>query len=230
MNYEKNKKYLNDTDGHYYIGIIMVVAGALLFLVGVVGGWFIPYQLYVASAILVIGAIIAFVPSIGTSNEDEFDRYIKKNIDELEEKVKDELLKKDKKQTVEPESVGNYIFDTEGALYRKSRKDGKYRTSVYSATTFVFRKESLYIKNITFSTVNDEKTESTYDIRYDSVPKIDIVSRAHKLTGKTSYTVKIHEIVIKNEEYSITIPVISSVYIDELCEKINIQVKKHTVQ
>ncbi len=226
MNYEKNRKYLMDTDGHYYAGLLISIIGVLLFVLGWMWLYIIPYQFFVALGLVIIGAIIAFAPSAGSANEDEFDREVKKNIESYEEKVIELFTKKGKKQTPEIVTIGNYIFDKEAVLCRKSRKDGKYRTSEYSTSIVVLDQESFCIYNSEFSAVSEEKKENVYEIRYDSAAKIEIETREHKVTGKNEYTVKINELKIKYGECDITIPVINSVLIDDLCDKIKIKSKK----
>ncbi len=228
MIYEKIKKYLKDTDGHYYTGIILMGIGGVLFFLRAIREAFLPYQFYISSVIFVVGVLIAFLPSAGSANEDDIDREVKSRIDVLETKVIEELSKKDKKKKAEPETIGNYIYDMEDVLYRKSRRDGKYRTSVYSAASIVFRAESLYIKQITFSIISeDEYSEQTYDIRYDSRPTVEVITKEHKFTGKTKYSAKIHDLIIKDADNVITIPVVNSVNIDDLCDRIKIQINKY---
>ena len=102
----------------------------------------------------------------GTSLEEEIDKYVKDKIDTLTSRVT-ESMPKSKNQTQEsPTVVGNYIFDKEDIIIRKGRKDGKYRSSLYSAAVISYKKESVYIHQCTFSLVSDVTSENVYDIPF----------------------------------------------------------------
>ena len=226
MNYAKNKKYLGGNDTHYYIGLGLVILGVLLFMLGEMMWIFIvPYQLFVASFLALIGALLICIPSAGASNEEEIDKYVKDKIDTLTSRVT-ESMPKSKNQTQEsPTVVGNYIFDKEDIIIRKGRKDGKYRSSLYSAAVISYKKESVYIHQCTFSLVSDVTSENVYDIPFSEKPEAAISEETLNLNKRA---IKIKRLNISDEQGTkITIPVINSVLIDEICDKLNTITKRY---
>ena len=227
MQYTKNQKYLKGNDTHYYIGLVLVGLGVLLFMMGeMMWIYIVPYQFFVATFMAIIGGLLICIPSAGAANEEEIDAEVKARIDELSARAVDALPKNMKKQAESPTVVGQFILDRDNVIIRKGRKDGKYRSSLYSAAIIIFKTESVYVHLCTFSLVSDESNETTYDIPYTNKPKAEIEARDNVLINNKA-TVSLKQLIITdNEETNIRIPVINSVLIDEICDKLNGEVKR----
>ena len=230
MNYTKNQKYLGGNDTHYYVGLTLVVLGVLLFMMGeMMWIWIIPYQFFVAVLLAIIGGLLICIPSAGAANEEEIDAEVKARIDELSARALEALPKNMKKQAESPTVVGQFILDRDNVIIRKGRKDGKYRSSLYSAAVIMFQKESIIIRQSTFSLITDEASEMAYDIPYTNMPSAIVETHDIFLQAKKT-KLQIKELQITdNEETKIIIPVINSVLIDEICEKLNSEVKRSKV-
>ena len=226
MNYSKNKKYLKGNDACYYTGLCLVILGVLLFLIGEMMWIFIvPYQFFVSIILALVGALFICIPSAGASNEEEIDKFVKDKIDALSSLVI-ESMPKSKNQTQEsPTVIGNYILDKEDIIIRKGRKDGKYRSSLYCVAVISYKKESVYIHQCSFSLVSDVTSENIYDMLYSDKPKAMI---GEDILNLNKRSVKIKNLQVSDDKGTrIAIPVINSVLIDEICDKLNLMVKKH---
>ena len=228
MQYTKNQKYLKGNDTHYYIGLVLVGLGVLLFMMGeMMWIYIVPYQFFLATGMAIVGGLLICVPSAGAANEEEIDAEVKARIDELSARALEALPKNMKKQAESPTVVGQFILDRDNVLIRKGRKDGKYRSSLYSAAIIIYKTESVYVHLCTFSLVSDEINEITYDIPYMNKPKAEIEASDNVLINNKA-TVSLKQLIITdNEEINIRIPVINSVLIDEICEKLNSEVKRY---
>lgn len=230
MNYKKNRKYLSGSDTLHYIGLGLAILGGVLILIGEMFWIFIiPYQYYVALALAAIGGILVLISSAGAANLDEIDAQIKEKTDAL---IKDteELIPKNKaRQTEAPVLLGNFILEGDDVIVRKS-KDGKYRSSLYSAAAVLYKKESICVSQHIFSLISDKSEENSYEIPYENIPKAIVREKNVYLQDK-KLTVKTQELHITDKDGTeIIVPVINSVIIDEFCEKLNSEVKKKTAQ
>ena len=74
MDYNKNIRYFKSSDAHFYIGIVVLAVGAILFLLSQAFWlYLIPYQPVVGLFVAVIGAVIAWVPRSLRSSEKDID-------------------------------------------------------------------------------------------------------------------------------------------------------------
>ena len=227
MNYIGNKKYLKSNDVHFYIGWALIAIGSIFFLMGeFLWIYIVPYQFFVSIICLIFGAIVEFVPKAGCTSEEDIDRAVKDKTDKLCEKVTAIVGKSILKQGERPAVIGNYLLDRTDVIVRKGRKDQKIRSSVYSSAVIAFKKESIYIHQNTFSLISDEETETATDIPYANCPKAVIEEREAVLSEKAKTRIKVRELhITDNSNLQLKICVVNSMLIDEICEKLNAQVK-----
>ena len=220
MHYTKNQKYFKGNDTHYYIGLVLVGLGVILFMMGeMMWIYIVPFQLFVATAMAIVGGLFISIPSSGASNEEEIDNQIKQITNEMILYTTDTIRKEEKKEPEIPILLGNYIFE-EGVLVRSGRKDGKYRTSLYSAVVIAFKKESVFIYQSKFSLIEDQKKNDIAGIDYKSEPRASIGSRDYVLANNKKVTMR--EMIIENRDgLVISFPVMNSIIVDELREKLN---------
>ena len=76
MDYGKNLKYFNSTDKLFYIGLPILIVGALLVVCELLWFFFIPYQMLIGLAIAVLGAALAFVPRSLRASEKDLDAIV----------------------------------------------------------------------------------------------------------------------------------------------------------
>lgn len=226
MNYKKNLKYLKGTDTLYYLGLGIAILGGVLFLMGeMLWIFFIPYQYYVAIALATIGGLLVFIPSAGRASAEEIDSQIKNQTDELVSYTEDLIPKSKTRQPESPMLFGDFNLEGDGVLVRRS-KDGKYRSSSYTAATVFYKKESLHVCTESFSIVSDDRQRLSYEISYADQPEAVVEDKEVYLSDK-KLTVKTKELQISdNAGTDIHIPVQNSVVIDEFCEKLALTVKK----
>ena len=172
MNHIKNLKYLKSNDIHFYSGWILLILGLVLFVIGEFFWFYIlPYQFFISIGFIMLGGMIAFIPSATRSKDEDLDFAIKKYVEDMSVKVVNDLEKKLKNSTEPPIVFGRYLLDGEGVIVRKGRQDQKYRSSIYSGAIIAFKKDSLYILQHTVSLISNDEGQRVMDIPYSDNPQ-----------------------------------------------------------
>ncbi len=230
MNYIKNLKYLKSNDIHFYVGWILLILGLILFVVGEFFWLYIlPFQFFFSIGFIIIGAVVAFVPSATCSKDEDLDLAIKQHTDELCKKTAESLEKKLKNPTETPIVLGRYLLEGEGVIIRRGRKDQKYRSSIYQGAIIAYKKDSLYILQNTLSLISNEESQKVYDIPYSNKPSARVEEYVTNLITKNGTPKKEYHLIINDGNgVEIKIPVINSMMIDEFCENLSIEVKRQS--
>ncbi len=220
MNYIENKKYLKSNDLHFYIGWCLLGVGVFLFVVGELFWLYIlPYQWIFSILAIIAGALTAFLPRMNRGTEESLDEAVKKTNDELCQIVLTTLEKKLKNKGEPPAVVGHYLLSGKDLIIRKGRKDEKVRSSRYTTALLSFTKDELHILQSTFSLISDESSQQVYEIPYQHAPHA-LIEEVHLTLPKGSYLQK-ELVILENEHEIVRIPVENSVFVDELCRRIN---------
>lgn len=232
MNHIKNLKYLKSNDIHFYVGWILLILGLVLFVIGeLLWLYIIPFQFFISIIFIIIGAVVAFVPSTTRSKDEDLDLAIKVFTDELCKNTVKSLEKKLKNPLEMPMVLGRYLLEGENVIVRKGRKDQKYRSSLYSGAIIAFKKDSIYILQNTLSLISEEKSQITTDILYADNPTARVEECITNVSIKNSASKKEHLLIINDgNNNEIVIPIVNSMIIDEFCERLNKEVqasKKH---
>ena len=225
MNCIENKKYLKSNDLHFYIGWFLLAFGIVLFALQEFWWIFIvPYQWIVSILLMIVGAVVAFVPRINRASEESLDEQVCKIGDEMAKKNEEILGKRQKNPGEGATVVGNYLLSGEGLLVRRGRKDGRYRSSRYACAAFSFAKEGLYILTRTFSLISNEDAPQVIEIPYTAAPVAQIEERNLALSGGRYRQKEL--VVLENGCERLRIPVENSVFVEDLCQRISSEAKR----
>ena len=220
MNYIENKKYLKSNDLHFYIGWCLLVVGVALFVVGELFWLYIlPYQWIFSILAMIAGALIAFLPRMNRGTEEGLDEAVKKINEELCGTVSHTLEKKLKNKGEPPFVVGHYQLSGTDLLLKKGRRDEKYRSSRYTTALISFTKDGLYILQSTFSLISDESSRQVFEIPYQNSPRASI-EEVRLTLPKGTYLQK-ELVIFDNGREIVRVPVENSVFVDDLCKRIN---------
>ena len=220
MEYQRNLKYYKSNDKHFYVGVIILGVGVLLFALGnFLRLRFLPSQTPISMIIMGIGAVVAFVPSSGRSGEADIDEAVLSMTrdygKETEESVRITLSRR-----INPAVIGDYVYDGEDILVRRGRTDRKYRTSKYAVSALLFTKDGIYIAQKTFSLIEDSVTETEMEFIFEDMESIcaECEERVFDEKNKT----KIWFLVIKeNGKEPARLPVKYNATVDKLCDDVS---------
>ena len=162
MNYQKNLKYFESNDKHFYTGLGILGVAVILFALTV---FFhvrmFPFQEVAVMIVAAAGAITAFVPLYYRSSVAEIEEAIAKKMAGYDEQTIESvgitgLIPSKLKSTV----TGNYVYDAEGVMLRKGKDDRKYRSTLYKTCAVIFTKYGIYVAQKVFSLVEDKEVKS----------------------------------------------------------------------
>ena len=219
MEYERNLKYYKSNDKHFYTGIIILGIGVLLFAIGnLLGFRMFRAQTPVAMTIMGIGAIIAFLPSSGRSNEHDIDNAILRMTDKYDEEVA-ENVNITLSHRIKPVLFGEFVYDGEGVLVRRGLSDRKYRGSEYLASALLFTNDGIYISQKRFSLIEEKTVETDMEFVFEYMDEVYTVQE-ERIFGEDK--VKLYFFVIKEEgEEKARIPVKYNAIVDRVCDDVN---------
>ena len=221
MNHIKNLKYLKSNDIHFYIGWSILILGLILFVLGeFLWLYILPFQFFFEIGFIIIGAVVAFVPSVGRATEEELDNAIKTHNKNLCDKTTTALEKLMMHREDTPTVVGRYVLDGEGIIIRRGRRDQKYRSSLYKGAVIAFKKNSLYVMTTNLSLIDGQESESIIEFPYSAHPFATVEENFLDNLSKDGMRKREYHLEIKDDNNAISIPVENSVVIDELCEKL----------
>ena len=219
MEYERNLKYYQSNDKHFYTGMIILGVGVLLFAIGnLLGFRFMPMQTPVSMTVMGIGAVIAFVPAGKRSNEHDIDDAVLRMTDKYDEAVA-ENVNITLSRRIKPVLFGDFIYGGEGVLVRRGLSDRRYRSSVYTASALLFTKDGVYISQKTFSLIEDSVSETDMEFVFEDMDEVYSV-KEERVFGEDK--VKICFFVIKEDgEEKARIPVRYNAIVDRVCDDVN---------
>ncbi|MBQ8215940.1 MAG: hypothetical protein IJZ33_06730 [Clostridia bacterium] len=225
MNYIENKKYLKSNDLHFYVGWIILVAGLVLFVMGELFWLYIlPYQWIISIALLIVGALVTFLPRVGRGSEESLDEGVKEHCEKLGQTAVIALGKRLKNQGEGASIVGHYLLLGEDLLLRRGRKDERIRSSRYVAAAIAFSKEGVYVLKSDFSLISNEESQTVTEISYQDHPEGRVEEKELQIAGRR---VKIKELVLLVQGVErIRIATENSVFVDELCQRINVESRR----
>ena len=220
MEYERNLKYYKSNDKHFYVGVIILGVGLLLFALGNFFRLrFLPSQTSVSMLIMGIGAVVAFVPSSKRSNEHDIDDAVVRATHRYDE-ITIENMNLTLSRRIKPVLLGEFIYDGEDVLVRRGRTDRKDRTSKYVASALLFTNDGVYISQKTFSLIEDSTVETDMEFVFEEMDEVYTVCEERVFGEKD--TVKLYFLTIKQEgKEAARIPVKYNARVDMLCDDIN---------
>ncbi len=221
MNYEKNKKYFAGNDKHFYIGVILMAIGAVLFALTFIDFYLLPYQSFTALFFAGVGACVAFIPRALRTSESELDAIVEaKTKKYAEETVEEAGLERMLSRRIKPRTLGAYIFEGENITARRGKDDRKYRTNLYTATALVFTGYGIYAAQKTFSFTEEFESETDVQLIYEDLDGVSMLEEEMALAngGKVKTCFLVFSCGGKEE---LRVPAKGDYATQSLCEDIN---------
>ena len=222
MDYKKNLKYLKSNDVIFYIGSIPLIFGIVLFaLARLFRVYIIPFQSLSGMLLAALGLALMYVPPSMHSNEDDLDNAVESHMNKLLNDTVNVLEKKLKTSVEPPVVLGRYVLDADGAIVRKGRKDQRYRSSLYSGAVIAFKKDGFQVVQSTLSLISDQNDQRVSEFCFADRPTAETAERMTALKGQGGMMKREYDLVISDGKGNeIRIPIVDSVLIDDLCERI----------
>lgn len=222
MDYRKNLKYFKSTDTHFYIGLPLAIIGGILFVLAYIFWIYLFwYQDMIAIALIVAGAVIAFVPRSLRSSEKDIDAVIASQTENYAKESAEALgLTSSLARNMPPVVIGGYSFDHENALVRKGKDDSKFRSDKYIAAALLFTKQGFCVSTKEFSLTEEHMNETVSEFHYSDLANICVENGEHILANG----VKIKSaalVIVASDGKMLRIPVKNTAAIDKLCGDIN---------
>ena len=226
MDYLKNLKYYNSKDTHFYVGVVILVIGGVLFALGqFFHAFWLPYQTTIGLIVAIAGGLVAFVPRYMRSSGKDIDDAVEMMTHDYANAAAESigithmLLKK-------PRSVyfGRYTYDGENVLVRRSKTDAKYRSNAYTASAILYTRSGIFVSQKSFSLTDDRVNETVWDRVYGALEKAEVESIEH--TFADEHKKNLFFVVITAEDGTkIRLPAEHNAALDRICEDINDQIK-----
>ena len=226
MDFEKNLKYYNSKDTHFYIGFVTLIIGGVLFALSQLFHFqVLPRQSSVGLIVAIVGALVAFVPRYMRSGGQDIDNavemmtkeYATASIENIG--ITHMVLKKP-----HPVQLGSFTYDREDLLVRRSKTDSKYRSNAYTVSAILFTKAGIFVSMKNFSLTDDRVEETVSDFVYTDLEKADVT--AWEQTLPDEHKKKLFAIVITAADGTeLHLPAEQSAALDRICEDINDQIK-----
>lgn len=226
MNYQKNLKYFKSTDTHYYIGLPILILGAIFFVMAYIFWTYLFwYQDIVGIALGIIGALIAFVPRSLRSSEKDIEDAVAEMTKDYETHAAEELgIEPQLARDLKPLLVGAYTYE-DGALLRRGKTDRKFRSDRYTASALLFTKHGVCISEKKFSLIEDAVTENISEFHYADIDGLFVETEEHRFANGDKTTVA--SLVIKaNKNNVFSVPVTQSAALDRTCEEVNTRIRR----
>ena len=223
-NYKAFINYFKRSDSIASTGLGILAAGGIMFLLG---WWFFWLLFYIGVPMMPIGLAIYLYGTTGSSDENELQKIIKQNTDEIsfaDIKESAEYRRRISKNPVE-ETFGGYVFND--SVLMKKAKSGAMVSSEYVCAKMLILTDGLLIRSRSFSFIADEKHESEIEIPFSAIEKIDIVrdSQSYQV-DKKEFVVKTCFFVLDHEGVQTKLPRKDDIYADELMVTMNRLFKK----
>jgi hypothetical protein len=221
MDYGKNLKYFNSTDKLFYIGLPILIVGAILVVCELLWFFFMPYQMLIGLAIAILGAALAFIPRSLRANEKDIDAIVSAMTDRYAKEVTENLgLEKQILRMIPPTVIGNYIYDEKDILMRRGKDDRKCRTSKYRAAAVICTKNGMVISQKTFSLIDETVTETLHEFLFADIDSLSVVD--NEIRHEDGTKIKDSRLILtENGKEVLNLPTVHVIAVDRLCEDIN---------
>ena len=226
MDFEKNLKYYNSNDTHFYIGFVTLIIGGVLFaLAQLFHAFFLPYQPTIGLIVAIIGALVAFVPRYMRSGGQDIDNAVEMMMkDYATASIENIGITHMVLKAPRPVQFGSFTYDREDLLVRRSKTDSKYRSNAYNMTAILFTKAGMFISVKNFSLTDDRVEETVSDFVYTDLDKAEVVYTEKTLPDE--HKKRLAFIVITaNDGTTLQLPAEQSAALDRICDDINDQIK-----
>lgn len=223
MDYNKNVKYFNSSDVHFYIGLAILSVGVIL-LAAAQGfqWWIMPYQDVTGIIVGAVGAAIAWIPRGMRTSEKELDAHIAEESKGYEQQViKIYSLSGKLLPMIKPTVIGGYEYTARELLMRRGKDDRKLRTSTYTAAALVFTQNGIVLSVKTFSLINSDKTEKKREFPYAALDHAAVIRESVPIQDGTANIETSYFVLYENGQECFRTPASQSAVLDKLCEDLN---------
>lgn len=218
-NYKPFINYFKRSDATAPLGMGMLVGGVILLWLGWSFYWLF---FYFGVTMLPIGFGIYLYGTTGRSDENELNKIIKKNTDDIsfaDIKESSEFRRRMSKNPTE-ETFGGYIFG-DNVLMKKAKSSAMV-SSEYVCAKMLILTDALYIRSCSFSFIADEKHESGLEIPFSTIEKVELERQTQTFqVDKKEFVVKTCFFVITHEGVQTRLPRKDDIYADELIVTLN---------
>lgn len=193
MNYERNKKYLRSRNASYrYIGLGIMGAGIIVMIV--CDMFFMMSLMAVGGVIAAAGAALAFIPGMGTADDEEIAEDVRIAFRDVEEKAIDELELRPKLMYIDPQTVSGFSYG--GGEYIHVGKDGSWRTSDCTCAQIVFTNLGICIIRLDISLIGDKTERSVMQLPFASYDSTAFVTDKYDVKyGRETKTASFRRLV-----------------------------------
>lgn len=178
MDYQKNQKYFQTIN--YKGPIILIVIGAIIFLVGSSGS----VGAAVVGLLLLAGGIAYIVlKKKNTPTDAEYDASVASMLNNMQAKALHKLdVDEDEVKEIAPISFDGYVY--KGASQAKKGKDGLWRTNKYESVMLFFSEHEVHCYTYNFDTTSQKQTEATDVYFYKDIVSVSTASDTVQVLGQ----------------------------------------------
>ena len=205
MDYQKNLKYFKSTDTHYYVGLILLGLGAILFVLAYIFWTYLfPYQDIAGIALLAVGAIVAFLPASMRSSEKDIEEAVLTVSKNHEESIGNTPISAQSVSHLPSILTGAYDYE-HAAYCRRGKIDRKFRSERYTVSAVIFTKYGVYIAEKKFSLTDSWEETSARELPYAEIERMDIENEIYRFANGEQ-TIRTYLAIYQNGEIIDRIP------------------------
>ena len=178
MDYQKNQKYFQTIN--YKGSIILIVIGAIIFLVGISGS----AGAAIFGLLLLAGGIALIVmKKKGIITDAEYDASVASMLNNMQAKALNKLgVDEDEVKEIAPISFDGYVY--KGASQAKKGEDGLWRTNKYESVMLFFSEHEVHCYTYNFDTTSQKQTEATDVYFYKDIVSVSTASDTVQVLGQ----------------------------------------------
>ena len=178
MDYQKNQKYFQTIN--YKGPIILIVIGAIIFLVGLSGS----AGAAIVGLLLLAGGIAYIVmKKKNVVTDAEYDASVASMLNNMQAKALNKLgVDEDEVKEIAPISFDGYVY--KGASQAKKGEDGLWRTNKYESVMLFFSEHEVHCYTYNFDTTSQKQTEATDVYFYKDIVSVSTASDTVQVLGQ----------------------------------------------
>lgn len=171
MDCAANEKYFKETS--IKGPIVLIVIGLICFMI----------QPILAIVLIAAGAAWIYF-SMNKISDEAYDKGVASNIHDMKKRALNKLgLDESEVQEIEPITIDGYRYS--GASRFKKGKDNLWRTNKYEVAMLFFAANEVHCYKYSFSTTEDQHTESTDVYFYQDIVTVSTASEEASIPGQT---------------------------------------------
>ena len=220
--YSQNERYFTTSEWMKILGAALVILAVAIFFWG---RGYVAYLLMCAAA--PVGVVLFFVAGSRRANDADLDRFIELATEGIEVALEeDRVYAKRLDKSFAPIYVGGYIY--EGDVLLAKAKNGMIRSTAYEKSVLYTLTDALYISARRISLISDKQENTTYEIPFAELEKMEILAKDHILVceNKDYHVKETNLLICKTDGSAISLPIKDDLVLEEFIERILRNVKK----